>query len=145
MFAVKDLESTKNLAAVLVIPLFTAAYISDGALEAIRDPVLDWLRNHSSSVVRVCGWAFWLLVVGGIVTFVLCAIDKCIVWLHVRVGGVYVMAWFGFTCISAGLFILSLALPSLPKSPLNPLWHLALLCYGFTLVDRSFGKVKNGL
>lgn len=137
MFAIKDLESIKNLAAVLVIPFFSAAYVSDGALETIKDPVLDWLRASDSSIVSAAGWTVWFLIVIGIVTALLAAFDSCVVWLHVALGDNFVMAWFGFACLTAGLFILSLVMPGIPKSPFNPLWHLAFLCYGFGLIDRA--------
>ncbi|MDD5330266.1 MAG: hypothetical protein PHX38_09695 [Sulfuricella sp.] len=137
MFAIKDLENLKNLAAILVIPFLAAAYICDGALEIVRDPILDWLRNNDAAALTLLGWAAWFLIVIGLITLFVALIDFAIVWLHVNVGDAYVMAWFGFACITAGLFILSPALPNLPNSPLNPFWHLGLLCYGFSLVDRS--------
>lgn len=83
MFAIKDLESVKNLAAILVIPFFSAAYVLDGAMETIRDPILDWLRNQNSSAVNNVGWAIWFLVVVAAITAVLTAFDFCVVWLHV--------------------------------------------------------------
>jgi phosphoglycerol transferase MdoB-like AlkP superfamily enzyme len=137
MFAIKDLESVKNLGAILVIPSFSAAYISDGAMETIRDPILDWLRNHDSSAASTVGWAIWFLVVVAVVTAVLAVFDFGVVWLHVQLGDTYVMAWFGFACLTAGVFVLSFAMPGVPQSPLNPLWHLALLCYGFSLIHRA--------
>lgn len=141
MFAIKDLESIKNLAAILVIPFFAAAYISDGAMDTIRDPILDWLRNHDSAAVSTFGWAIWFLIVVAIVAAVLAAFDFCVVWLHVQLGDTYVMAWLGFACLTAGIFVLSIAMPGLPKSPLNPLWHFALLCYGFSLIHRASKSV----
>jgi len=137
MFAIKDLESIKNLAAILTIPLFAAAYVSDGALDTIRDPFFDWLRNNDVQSIKLVGWVLWFLTVVAIVTFVFAAVDFCIIWLHVWLDNSYFMAWVGFSCITAGLLILAIALPGLPQSPINPLWHLALLCYGFGLVDRA--------
>lgn len=137
MFAIKDVESIKNLAAILTIPLFAAAYVSDGALETIRDPVLDWLRNNDIQSIKLFGWVVWFLIVVAIVTFVFSAVDFGIIWLHVWLDNSYFMAWVGFSCITAGLLVLSIALPGLPQRPINPLWHLALLCYGFSLVDRA--------
>jgi hypothetical protein len=137
MFAIKDLESIKNIAGILTIPFFSAAYVSDGAMDTIRDPVLDWLRNHHSTIISNCGWFIWFLVVVAVVTVVFAVVDYAIVWLHVRLGDTYVMPWLGFTCLTAGIFVLSFALPNIPKSPLNPLWHIALLCYGFSLIDRA--------
>lgn len=137
MFAIKDLESIKNLAAILVIPFFAAAYVSDGALETLHDPLLDWLRNHDSAAIKSFGWAVWFLIVVALVTVTFAVFDYCVVWLHVQLGDTYVMAWLGFACLTAGIFVLSFVMPGLPKSPLNPLWHLAILCYGFSLVDRA--------
>ncbi len=137
MFAIKDLESIKNLASVLVIPFFTAAYISDEKLKAIQDPLLNWLRNSDSASISIFGWAVWFLIIVAVVTAALAIFDNGVVWLHVQLGDKYVMAWFGFACLTAGLFLLSFIVPELPKSPLNPFWHLALLCYGFSLVDRA--------
>lgn len=137
MFAIKDLESIKNLATILVIPFFAAAYVSDGALETLRDPLLDWLRNNDSNVIQTIGWGIWFLIVVALVTFAFATFDYCVVWLHVQLGDTYVMAWFGFSCLTAGVLVLSFVMPGLPKSPLNPLWHLALLCYGFSLIERA--------
>lgn len=143
MFAVKDLESIKNLASILVIPFFASAYMSDGAMTTLRDPFLDWLRSHDSALIAVVGWAIWIFIVVGLVTAILAALDFCIVWLHVQLGDTYVMVWFGFSFLTAGIFVLSFVIPDLPKSPLNPLWHLALLCYGFSLVHRASISTHN--
>lgn len=137
MFAIKDLESIKNLGAILVIPLFAAAYISDGALEIVRDPMLDWLRNQDSAAIKTFGWAIGLLIIVALVTFAIAIFDSCVAWLHVKLDAIYFMAWFGFACLTAGIFVLSFVIPGLPQSPINPLWHLGLLCYGFSLVDRA--------
>ena len=137
MFAIKDLESVKNLASILVIPFFAAAYASDQALETIHDPVLDWLRNCNSVPIQSLGWLGWFLLVVALVTFALAVTDYCVVWLHVKLGDTYVMAWLGFACLAAGILVLSYVVPGLPKSPINPLWHFALLCYGFSLVERA--------
>ena len=142
MFAIKDIESVKNLAGVLVIPFFTAAYISDGTMNKIRDPLFDWLRSQDSCIISAFGWAFWLLTVVAVVTMAIALFDTCVVWLHVKLGDTFVMLWFGFAFLAAGILVLSFAMPGLPKSPLNPLWHISLFCYGFTLIDRAGKSVK---
>lgn len=58
MFALKDIESLKNLASILTIPFFAAAYLIDGVLETILDPFLDWLRNFPQPLVQIGGWGF---------------------------------------------------------------------------------------
>lgn len=137
MFAIKDLESLKNLSTVMVIPCFAAAYVSDGAQEAIRDPVLNWMRESNYFGIQFIGWVMWLLIVVTLVGAVVALLDYCVVWLQVKTGEVYLMVFLGFACLTAGLLVLSLVMPGLPKSPLNPLWHFALLCYGFSLIERA--------
>ena len=137
MFAIKDIESLKNLAAILTIPFFSAAYVIDGALDTIQDPVLDWLRSSSHQWLKVGGWVFWLLVVVAVVAMVFLLIDQAIVWLHVQTGDHFVMPWAGFASLTAGVFVFSYVFPHMPVSPLNPFWHLGFLAYGLSLVDRA--------
>lgn len=137
MFAIKDLESIKNLASILVIPFFSAAYIADNALANFHDPILDWLKSSDAILFNIAGWSLWFILVVAIVSFVFFVVDYLIIWIHVEFGNTYVMALIGFTCLTAGVFVLSPMLQGLPISPLNPLWHLAFLCYGFSLIDRS--------
>ena len=137
MFAIKDLESLNNLAHILVIPFFAAAYITDGAWQTLHDPLFDWLRNHDAIAIKTIGWAACLLIVVAFAAAAFLLVDAAIVWLHVRSGDHYVMAWAGFACLTAGLFVFAVVLPGIPQSPLNPFWHLALLCYGLSLVERA--------
>lgn len=138
MFAVKDIESLKNLASILTIPFFSAAYVIDGALDTIQDPMLDWLRNSSSLWLKLGGWVLWLLLVVAVVAIVFLLIDQAIVWLHVKVEEAgFIMPWFGFASLTAGVFVFSYVFPHMPASPLNPFWHLGFLAYGLSLVDRA--------
>ena len=137
MFALKDIESLRNLASILTIPFFAAAYLIDGALETIHDPFLDWLRNFPHPLVQIGGWAFWLLIVVAVVAIIFLLIDQAIVWVHVQTGDKFVMPWVGFTSLTAGVFIFCYVFPKMPLSPLNPFWHLGFLAYGLSLVDRA--------
>ena len=137
MFAIKDIESLKNLAAILTIPFFSAAYVIDGALNTIQDPILDWLRHSSHPWLKIGGWVLWLLVVVAVVAVVFLLIDQAIVWLHVQTGDQFVMPWVGFASLTAGVFVFSYVFPHMPESPLNPFWHLGFLAYGLSLVDRA--------
>lgn len=137
MFALKDIESLRNLASVLTIPFFSAAYVIDGARDTIKDPILDWLRNFPHSLVQIGGWAFWFMIVVMVVASVFLLIDETIVWLHVKTGDHLVMPWIGFTSLTAGIFVFCYVFPKMPASPLNPFWHLGFLAYGLSLVDRA--------
>ena len=137
MLALNDLESIKKLATVLVIPFFAAAYIADGASQTVTDPVLDWFRNHDSSAIRGTGWFLWLFVVVMLVTMTVAAVDWVIQWLDLRLEGVFIAFAVAISCLTAGVFVLNVFIPEVPKSPLNPLWHIGMLCYGFNLLNRS--------
>ena len=137
MFAVKDIESLKNLASILFIPFFSAAYVMDGALDTVQDPVLDWLRKSSLQWLKISGWAIWLLLVVAVVTLVFLLIDQVVVWLHVQTGDHLVMPWVGFASITVGAFVFCYVFPNMLASPLNPFWHLGFLAYGLSLVDRA--------
>ena len=138
MFAIKDIESIKNLASILTIPFFSAGYAIDGAVETIQDPILEWLQNSSHHWLQIGGWGLWLLLVVAIVTIVFLLIDQGIVWLHFKIEAVgFIMPWFGFASLTAGVFVFSYVFPNMPASPLNPFWHLGFLAYGLSLVDRA--------
>jgi len=106
-------------------------------LETLHDPILDWLRGASHSWLKISGWAFWLLIVVAVVSIVFLLIDQAIVWLHVQTGDKFVMPWFGFASLTAGVFVFSYVFPGMPISPLNPFLHLGFLAYGLSLVDRA--------
>jgi len=140
MLAIKDLESLKNIAVVVVIPLFAAAYVADGGINQIKDPILSWLRNNPYISIKIVGWAISFLWVVGIIAIALALIDFVLVWIDVNTGMELFLPWAGFACLTAGLFVFSHFIAGLPESPLNPFWHLGLISYGFTLIDRSAKK-----
>jgi hypothetical protein len=137
VFAIKDLESIKNLAAILVIPFFAAAYVSENASNTFRDSLFNSVNNIEVTAIKLLGYAGWLLFVVFIAMLLFAILDAGIVWIHIKTYKTFFMPIIGFTCLTVGIFVLSFAWSSLPKSPLNPFWHIALICYGFTLVDRS--------
>lgn len=139
IFALKDIESLKNLASTLTIPFFAAACILDVGLQA----ALDTLKNISHPLVQIGVCGFWLFIVVALVSMIFLLIDNAIVWLHVATGDRLVMLWVGFTSITAGIFICCYMLPKMPASPLNLFWHLGLLTYGLSLVSRAIKSVRN--
>lgn len=140
-FAVKDLASLRNLAHILVIPFFAAAYVSGGAAAVGADPVIRWLQSSSITWLRNSGWILWFLCAVGITAVTFFLVDEGLQWVteHVKVRLIsHLLApLISFACLTAGLFVLSYSVPTLPRSPFNPFWHLGLLCYGFSLIDRS--------
>ncbi|VWC20550.1 hypothetical protein BLA13014_05699 [Burkholderia aenigmatica] len=137
MFAIKDIESVKNLASILVIPFFAAAFIAGGGLNTFNDPVTGWLTASSYLPFKIIGYSLLLASVVALTTLTFAIVDYCVIWIHVTLNSAYPMAIFGFTSLTAGLFVLSFAVPGLPKSPLNPFWHFGFLCYGFSLLSRG--------
>lgn len=137
MFAIKDIESLKNLAAILTIPLFSAAYLMEGPFEIFRDPAIDWLRNSPHPWLKISGWAIWLIFLVAVVAIIFLLIDQAIIWLHIQTGGRYIMPWLGFSCLTIGILGLSYAFPKMPTSPINPFWHLGFLAYGLSLMDQA--------
>lgn len=137
MFALKDIESLKNLASVLTIPFFAAAYAMDCALETFHDQFLGWLKNFSHPLIHFGGLVIWLLAIVAIAAGILIVIDKIVVWLDSNTGELFVMFWVGFTFMTAGAFIFCYVFPKAPTSPLNPFWHLGFLAYGLSLVNRA--------
>ena len=142
MFAIKDLDSIKTHAVVLIIPFLAAAYVSDSQTQTFTDPMQEWLRIHATAgLISVLGWASWLFVVVAVVSTALFLLHAVLVWLDLRFKEGFLLAWTGMTLIAAGVFLLTFVVPSVPKSPLNPFWHLAFLCYGFTLLEIN-SKVR---
>lgn len=137
MFALKDIESLKNLSSVLTIPFFAAAYALDCALETLHDQFLGWLKNFSHPLIQFSGVAIWLLVVVALASGIVILIDKIVVWLDSNTGELFVMFWVGFTFMAAGIFVFCYVFPKMPASPLNPFWHLGFLAYGLSLVNRA--------
>ena len=137
MFAIKDLESIKNLASIMVIPFLSAAWIADAGPYRIAGPLMVWLENFNYPALKLVGLAVAIFATVVLATILLAAFDYCVVWLHVELDLVYLMPAVGFSAITAGLFVLSFLTPELPKSSLNPFWHFGLLCYGFSLFSRA--------
>jgi len=97
MFAIKDLESLRNIAVIVVIPLFTAAYVADGGISRIKDLILSWLRNNPCISIQIVGWAISFLWVVGIIAISLALIDFILVWIHVNTGMEVFLPWVRIT------------------------------------------------
>lgn len=137
MFAIKDLESIKKLSSLLVIPLIAAACLVDGAFADIHTAIAQGFSIAAIPLLSAVGEAVWVCLLVAMVGISLILFDKVIVWLDVRSGESFVMLWLGFAALTMGVLVLSAVISSLPRTPLNPIWHLAFLAYGFSLIDRS--------
>lgn len=130
MFSVKDIAA---LASKLFVPFFAAAFIADG----VGAEIVDELPNQSALAALVLlSFFFAFVIYMAFVAF----IDPIVVWLDSflpETDLMSVMVLVGFFCIVIGLLGLSSVVPDLPKSPLNLYWHLGLLSYGFSLINRS--------
>jgi len=137
MIAVKDLESLKHIAARLFIPFFAAALLSDGGIGFLNDQTLQVGVNSPVFAIKIASWTIGFMMAVAVVAFATLIIDQSVIWIHVRTGDKIVMPWVGFASLTCGLFIFSNVFPNMPKSPLNPFWHLGFLAYGTTLIDRA--------
>lgn len=137
MLSIKDFESIKNISAIICTPLIAAALITDGILIHDIAAELTWLTESSLSILRISGWAISLMITVATVIIAFFIFDSLIVWIHVKLGDIYVMPFIAMTLLTAGLFVLSILIPNIPKSPLNPFWHMAFIAHGFNLIDRA--------
>jgi DNA-binding Lrp family transcriptional regulator len=140
MVSLRDLTSLHQVAGLLAVPFFAAASIVDHLFDAWRDVILApllWFVRHRSPDHAIAEWLLGCFVVVTIVGVVVFLVSWLILDLDVVVARIPIVGkviplpiWVGLTCITAGLFIVEVVIPALPPSPLNPFWHLGLLCYG---------------
>lgn len=137
MLSIKDFESIKNISTIICIPFIAAALITDGILINDIAAELIWLTESSFSAIKIIGWALSLITTVTIAALAFCIFDLLIVEIHVSLGNRYILPLIAMTLLTAGLFVLSILMPNIPKSPLNPFWHMAFIAYGFNLIDRA--------
>jgi hypothetical protein len=146
MVNLKDIESLHKLAFLLVVPFFTAASMIDHTFDSILDvvlfPLMWWVRNVTSYDPDLAEFALGCFILVGIIGAILIglsvglwATDRMVAQIPLVGEYLTVLLWIGLTCITAGLFVAGFVIPGLPQSPLNPFWHLGLLCYGIVLID----------
>ncbi len=155
MVSIKDLESLKNLASLLAVPFFTAAMIVDHTFDALRDGIMAlplwWFRHVTQSEPRFAAFFLGCFVLVGLVgvimavgTSLLLDVDRAVARIPVVGKHLPLAGWVGLTCITAGLFVVEVVIPGLPPSPLNPFWHLGLLCYGVGLIELWGMRYEEG-
>jgi hypothetical protein len=148
MVSLRDLVSLHDLAGPLTVPLFTAASIVDHLFDEERDFLLTpflWFIHYrfpepalAAMAELLVGCFIVVTIVGLIVFFVtltILALDHGIARLPVFSHFIVLPIWVGVTCITAGLFAIEAVIPALPPPPLNPFWHLELLCYGILIIQ----------
>jgi hypothetical protein len=151
MVGLKDVESLHKLAGVLVVPFFAAASMIDHTFDSIRDvilfPLMWWVRHVTSYDPDLAEFFFGCFVLVGIIGAMLVvlsvglwATDGMVAKIPLVGDLLPVLWWIGLTCITAGLFVAGFVIPGLPQSPLNPFWHLGLLCYGIVLFDLGASR-----
>ena len=75
-----------------------------------------------------------------VVAFFFTLFDQSVIWVQPLFE--FVTPALSLVFLTAGVFVLTLLFPGVDKSPLNPFWHIAFLCYGFSLFER--GQKSNG-
>jgi hypothetical protein len=106
MFAVKDLETLKNLGGLLTIPLFSAACLLDIRKMEFSDSDLLWIRDRPQEW-GVFGWIF-LIVIIVVVVFCLLEVIHWLVLVPITRIGVFnvILPLLGLSCLTMGVFVL---------------------------------------
>ena len=146
MISLDDAASLKDLLILLTVPFFTAAAMVDHILDTPHDVILAlpmwWVRRGTQSDASLAEFFLGCFVLVGLVgtivivaTYMVADLDRAVEHIPVVGKHLAVLIWVAWTCITAGLFVVEVVIPGLPKSPLNPVWHLGLLSYGVGLID----------
>jgi hypothetical protein len=146
MISLGDAASLKDLPILLTVPFFTAAAMVDHILDTPRDVILAlpmwWVRRVTQSDASLAEFFLGCFVLVGLVgaivivaIYMVVDLDQAVERIPVVGKHLAVLIWVAWTCITAGLFVVEVVIPGLPKSPLNPVWHLGLLSYGVGLID----------
>lgn len=140
MFSLKELEALKKLSTVLCIPLFSTALIRNGLetkLLRSRDHVLQFLQASHSVVAHILERGLLLIFSTVIAAVAFFIFDWIAIWLDVRLEGLYVSFWLALVFFTEGLLLLAPTLLAHTAIGVpHPVWGLACLAYGFTLLER---------
>ena len=150
MIDIRALETFQKFAGWLTPPLFLLAYMHHCEMldenyipsaEAIahfyNDGLLDWALGHPYLPIQLLSWGLFL---GGYIWMfagaLLCFEHVLLFWVE-RYVPLPFLTVTALVCLLAGIVFLIALLVGTPLSSFNPFWYLALLCYGFDLLNIS--------
>jgi hypothetical protein len=127
----KDIESLKNIAPLVCVPLFAIACVKSGFLDQISAEI----ENEAVAlVIRFC--------IFSVASYIAFFEVTRFIFRYATYGnhsGIEMMPLpliVGFISVAFGLYGVGSFIPSLelPESPVGLFWHLGFLAYGFVLL-----------